>query len=74
MKRLALLFLALAGCNCATPATSGPRLALSDDVKLDHDQVLACVYVQKRAAMVCMTIDEFRTRLEAAEGKDVENL
>ena len=71
MKRLALLFL-LAGC--ATPAPRGIQVKFSDDLKLDHDQMLVCAFLKTRSAMVCMSPEEFQVRVEATadEQPDIE--
>ena len=68
MRTLVLLLATLTGCNCATPASATPKMEVkfTEDTHLDHDQVLACVWVRARKVMVCMTPEEFSIRAQQA--------
>lgn len=54
--------------SCAVTPPRGLAVKFSDDIKLDHDQVLVCGFLKTRGALICMTPEEFRVRVDAAEG------
>jgi hypothetical protein len=50
---------------CLTGCATGPikKIVVSDDIKLNHDQVLICGYVQKKQTLRCMTPEEAEIRI-----------
>ena len=76
IRHLVAVLALLASCQCAAPAAARPqglRVRLSDDLKLDADQVLVCAFVLERQTLVCMSVEEAQVRMEAAEpAPDIE--
>jgi hypothetical protein len=61
-----LLPLLLLSCSTAKPRPT-LKVTISDDVHLDHDQLLICAYVQEGRLLGCMSKEEFLIRSEAEQ-------
>jgi hypothetical protein len=69
-----LLFGALVAAGCSTvprpphsPHPPSTTVYTSDDVRLDHDQILVCAYNAQMRALGCMSPEEARIRMDAAQ-------